>query len=327
MTANSPGIALDSFLTRDPSTLELLARLEKTASCDVPVLVEGESGTGKELLARLIHRLSSRAGGPLVSLNCGALQDNLLASELFGHERGAFTGATSQKMGLVEAATGGTLFLDEIGDIGWEAQAKLLRFLEHGEVYRLGSKQPLRVDVRVISATNKDLASEVRKGRFREDLYYRINTVTLRVAPLRDRPGDIPLLLSHYTGGSANGPARIRFTEGAVERLLRHPWPGNVRELRNLVERLQVLSEEPLIDETALMQALGQNDLAEPQESPFLLDQIEKRHIYRVLAHFEGNKTRAARALGITVKTLYNKLSRYSRESRTAQGPTPLSKT
>lgn len=316
------------FITQDPATINLLQMIAKIAPTEVTVLVQGESGTGKEVIAKRIHELSRRSGRPLVSINCGAIQETLLLSELFGHEKGAFTGAVSQKKGLVEIANGGTLFLDEIGEMGLEAQAKLLRFLQEGEIYRVGGKAPIKVDVRIVSATNKDLENQVKNAKFREDLYYRINTVTLRISPLRKRPEDVPLLIRRFLTNGNLGHSPVRFVAPrAMELLKRYSWPGNVRELQNTVERFKILVESDTITENDI----PFNVKNPPHEteyfdgsSSFLLDQVERRHILRVLAHFKGNKTKAANAMGITVKTLYNKLAQYDHERR-QEAPSPQS--
>lgn len=305
------------FITQDAGMMSLLQMVAKIAPTEVTALIQGESGTGKEVIAKKIHELSRRANNPLVSINCGAIQETLLLSELFGHEKGAFTGAVNQKKGLVELADGGTMFLDEIGEMGMEAQAKLLRFLQEGEIYRVGGKAPIRVSVRIISATNKELETQVKNGKFREDLYYRINTVTLRISPLRKRPDDVPLLIEKFLKAGPHGVAKS-VSPKAMDLLKRYSWPGNVRELQNTVERFKILVESEVV---------GENDIPFNVKNPsanegdyfdgsgsFLLEQVEKRHILRVLAYFKGNKTKAANAMGITVKTLYNKLAQYERE-------------
>ena len=300
--------------------LNVLQMTGKVAPTEVAVLIQGESGTGKELIAKRIHELSRRSSRQLVSLNCGAIQETLLLSELFGHEKGAFTGALYQKKGLVEVANGGTLFLDEIGEMGLEAQAKLLRFLQEGEIYRVGGKAPIRLDVRIVSATNKDLEEQIKKGKFREDLFYRINTVTLRISPLRKRPLDIPLLVNRFLKVRDGNGTVTSITPAALETLKKYPWPGNVRELQNTMARFKILVDSEVI---------ADNDIPFNIKSPntemdyfdgsatFLLDQIEKLHILKVLTYFNGNKTKAANAMGITVKTLYNKLARYEAAQQT----------
>jgi transcriptional regulator with PAS, ATPase and Fis domain len=304
------------FISTDPYVLSVLRMAEKVASTDVAVLIQGESGTGKEVLARRIHQLSKRADKPMVCLNCGAIQETLLLSELFGHEKGAFTGAVAQKVGLVELANGGTLFLDEIGELGTEAQTKLLRFLQEGEAYRIGGKTPIQVNVRVVSATNRDIPARIREGKFREDLFYRINTVSLQITPLRQRPVDIPALAESFLRSGTQTNVK-RFSTEALALMKTHRWPGNVRELQNVVERFKILGETETIgpEDVRKQLRLGHRELLIPEvDDTFELSMIEKRHILRVLSHFEGNKTKAANAMGITVKTLYNKLARYQQE-------------
>lgn len=308
----------ESFVTQDIPTLNLLQMADRIAATNVSVLIQGESGTGKELIAKRIHELSFRVNKPIVCINCGAIQETLLLSELFGHEKGAFTGALFQKKGLVEFAHGGTLFLDEIGEMGMEAQAKLLRFLQEGEIYRVGGKAAINVDVRVISATNKDLEVQVKNGKFREDLFYRINTVSLRIAPLRKRADDIPLLVDRFMHDAKLSYSSVRAVSAkAMEILKRYHWPGNVRELQNTVERFKILVESEIVTENDIPFNIKnpgrETDYFEGSAS-FLLNQVEKRHILKVLEHFNGNKTKAANAMGITVKTLYNKLAQYDRE-------------
>lgn len=300
------------FWTCDPATLAVLATADRVAAADVPVLIFGESGTGKELVARRIHRKSKRANKPIVSLNCGALQETLLLSELFGHEKGAFTGATNPRRGLVEEANGGTLFLDEIGEMGPEAQSKLLRFLQEGEFFRVGGRQPIRVDVRVVAATNRDLEERIRAGAFRQDLLYRINTVVLRVPALRERGQDVAMLLEKFLGREVQGRKRpLMLAPSALEYLARYRWPGNVRELENLAQRLAVLVEGERATEVDLPENVLANASGDDGAPSLRLDDVERRHILKVLAMYRGNKTRAAEALGVTVKTLYNKLERY----------------
>lgn len=304
------------FITQDPAMQNLLQMAAKIAPSEVTALIQGESGTGKEVIAKRIHQLSKRREKPLVCINCGAIQDTLLLSELFGHEKGSFTGASQQKRGLVELADSGTLFLDEIGEMGMEAQAKLLRFLQEGEILRVGGKSPIKVNVRVISATNKDLEEQVKKGGFREDLYYRINTVTLRISPLRKRPNDVPLLVEKFLHSGTRSHVKS-ISPNAMENLRSYRWPGNVRELQNLVERFKILAESDTVTENDIPFTVKNPETESDyfdSSSSFLLSQIEKRHILRVLNHFGGNKTKAAGAMGITVKTLYNKLALYERE-------------
>lgn len=318
------------FLTQDPAMLDLLQMIGRIAPTEVTVLIQGESGTGKEVIAKTIHEQSRRVGKPLVSINCGAIQETLLLSELFGHEKGAFTGAVSQKKGLVEIAENGTLFLDEIGEMGLEAQTKLLRFLQEGEIYRVGGKAPIKVNVRILSATNKDLETAVKAGKFREDLYYRINTVALRISPLRKRPSDVPLLIEHFLKDNRSGVSLVKaVSPKAIEVLKKYHWPGNVRELQNTVERFKILCDSETITENDIPFNLKSPILNSETDyfdepSSFLLEQVEKRHILRVLNYFKGNKTKAAEAMGITVKTLYNKLSQYEKERAMEHEPSHL---
>ena len=300
-----------------PCMRELRALLDRVAAADSPVLVHGETGTGKELVARAVHARSPRARGPFVAINCGALSEGLLESEIFGHERGAFTGALRAREGLVEVARGGTLFLDEIGEMDPALQVKLLRVLQDGEVRRVGSNRAHRVDVRFVAATNRDLAAAVKEGRFREDLYYRIRVLPVSVPPLRERPGDIPALaaafLARMRTGRA-GPAEI--TPRAMAALQAYPWPGNVRELRNIVERMAVLAppgpvDLPSVPPEVRGTAVGEGPPGEGYAPDLALEEVERRHILRVLDANGGNKTRAAEVLGITVRTLYNRLDAY----------------
>ena len=299
----------------------LLSMIDKIAPTRVAVLIQGESGTGKELVAHRIHQRSDRADKPFVTINCGTLQESLLESELFGHEKGSFTGAIAQKIGLAETADGGTLFLDEIGEISLAIQAKLLRFIQEGEIYRVGGKTPVKVDVRVISATNKDLEQEVSKGSFREDLFYRLNTITLRVPPLRKRPEDIPLLINYFLENSKfGGNQPMTLDPRALEALQSYNWPGNVRELQNTVERLKILTEGSVIRFEDLpfnvrmakrIQEGGGGGVIAQSAKHMTLEELEKNHILQMLSYQQGNKTKTAKVLGITIKTLYNKLHRY----------------
>jgi DNA-binding NtrC family response regulator len=302
---------LPHVVGESPSFRDVLSMIARVAASDSPVLIHGESGTGKELVARTIHLRSRRASHPFVSVNCGALPDTLLETELFGHRRGAFSGAITSRVGLFEAADGGTLFLDEIGEMSPAMQVRLLRALDSGEVRRVGEERAFHVDVRVVAATAKDLAAEAAAGRFRWDLYYRVSTVVVEVPPLRQRPSDIPLLIEHFARSLARSGRALRFSEAAVERLVSYPWPGNVRELRNLIERLTILHEgedvrlEDLPGELAHPLRAG----AEPADPAMLsLHEIERRHVERVLQATGWNKARAARILEVDVKTLNKKI-------------------
>lgn len=306
---------------RSPAMLDVYKLVARVAASMSTVLVVGESGTGKELVARAIHSHSPRAQGPFVAVNCTALTESLLESELFGHARGAFTGAVASKRGLFEEAQGGTLFLDEIGDINGKMQAQLLRVLQEGEIRRVGGSEPIRVDVRVVAATNRDLEDEVQKGRFREDLYFRINVVTIRLPPLRERPEDIPLLVDHFLSKYAQREGRPEsgITDDAMELLRRHEWSGNVRELENVVERALALSKSGIIlpsDLPAEIHAresrpagLSGGSLVEDRPT---LAELEQRYINLVLQQEGGNKKRAAEILGIDRRTLYRTLERGS---------------
>jgi two-component system response regulator HydG len=310
------------MIGQSPAISSLLSMVDKIAPTRVSVLIQGESGTGKELVAQRIHRQSERAEKPFVTINCGALQESLLESELFGHEKGSFTGAVAQKIGLAETADGGTLFLDEIGEMSLNIQSKFLRFLQEGEMYRIGGKQPVRVDVRVLSATNRDLETEVKNGRFREDLFYRLNTITLRVPPLRKRPEDIPLLVRFFLDHSRYGSVRTLAVESkAMEAMKHYAWPGNIRELQNTIEQLKILVEgheirlEDLPFNIRMSQSANSSSTTSASAGQhaiaMTLDDLEKNHILQMLSYQHGNKTKTAKVLGITIKTLYNKLHRY----------------
>ncbi len=292
-----------------PEIREVLSIIDRVAGSDSPVLIHGESGTGKELVARTIHLKSARAGRPFVSVNCGALPDTLLETELFGHRRGAFSGAVSSRVGLFEAADGGTLFLDEIGEMSAAMQVRLLRVLDSGEVRRVGEERSFNVDVRIVTATAKDLAREAGEGRFRWDLYYRVSTIVVPVPPLRRRRDDIPLLIRHFTASRSGRPA-LRFSPAAMDRLMRYDWPGNIRELRNLIERLQILHEGAEVQASDLPAELGVvRPPAEPADAPLVpLQEMERRHVERVLSATGWNKAQAARVLEIDIKTLNKKI-------------------
>jgi transcriptional regulator with PAS, ATPase and Fis domain len=295
---------------------QLMKMIDRVAPSQATVLVMGESGTGKELIARAIHDRSNRKNRPFVAINCGALRETLLESELFGHEKGSFTGAYTRKIGLAEAANGGTLFLDEIGELSQGIQAKLLRFIQEGEIFRVGGKDPIKVDIRLISATNRELDVEVTKGNFREDLYYRINTISLHAPPLRRRKDDIQMLVEYFLArGSSRFLNRGRaMSEDAMKILLKYDWPGNIRELQNACERLQILSDGHTIMPGDLPEGIvnpEQKIVVDDYDASITLYELEKRYILKALNYFEGNKTQAANALGITIKTLYNKLHEY----------------
>jgi transcriptional regulator with GAF, ATPase, and Fis domain len=305
------------IIGKSPAIHSILAMVDKIAPTTATVLIQGESGTGKELIARRLHFKSERATRPYVTVNCGALQESLLESELFGHEKGSFTGAIAQKMGLCETADGGTLFLDEIGEMSLGIQSKLLRFLQEGEFYRIGGKRPIKVDVRVVSATNRDLEREVKENRFREDLFYRLNTITLRMPPLRKRKEDLPILMEFFLktsrfGGSDRQIKRI--DPRVLDVLANYDWPGNIRELQNTIERMKILAEnnEIKLDDIPVSIRVPKNRTETADFNMDMpLEEVEKSHILRTLTYNHGNKTKAAQSLGITIKTLYNKLHRY----------------
>jgi DNA-binding NtrC family response regulator len=295
--------------------LDVVRLAETVAPTDSTVLITGESGTGKEVLARYIHRLSERAEGPFISINCGALPESLLESELFGHVKGAFTGAVKDKDGLLVAARGGTFFLDEIGEMSPALQVKLLRTLQEREVVPVGATSPLETDVRVIAATNRDLEHEMRRGTFRSDLYYRLNVISLHIPPLRDRADDIPLLVDHFLARFGDDGETRTIDDETRDRLARYDWPGNVRELENALERAAVLAgKKPIaLDHlpARVVDPPPQSFVADrPADNP-TLEAIERAYVLWVLQAEGGNKARAAEVLGIDPSTLYRKLNRY----------------
>ncbi len=303
------------------SWLEVLRLVETVAPTDSTVLIQGESGTGKEVIARYIHELSARTEGPFLSINCGALPESLLESELFGHVKGSFTGAIRDKVGLFGAATKGTFFLDEIGETTPATQVKLLRALQHREVIPVGSTDAVPVDTRVVAATNRDLDEEIRSGNFRSDLYYRLNVISLHLPPLRQRRDDIPVLAEHFLqriAASRNEPPK-HITQEAADALLEYAWPGNVRELENALERSVILTPDDRITPSTLPERVTQRR-AEPLVSTRTppnptLEAVERAYIMWVLQSESGNKSRAAEVLGIDPSTLYRKLSRYGVEA------------
>jgi len=297
-------------------------RLRKAAATDCTVLVCGETGTGKELAARALHENSGRARGPFVAVNCAALTEPLLESELLGHERGAFTGALERRAGYFELADGGTIFLDEIAEMGPSFQAKYLRLIQDGVVRRLGSKSEVKVDVRLVAATNKDPLRAIKAGEFREDLYYRLNVFTIAVPPLRDRREDLPLLVDAFIAEfAAKYDRRVRAAdEAALRALNRHAWPGNVRELRNCVERAVVACDGELLTAAQLpfrAPAPAPSERSDAVTLPLgtTVDRAERELILKTLESVGNNKTRAAEVLGISIKTLHNKLTRYQRDA------------
>ena len=308
----------DEILGNSPNLERVLETVRLVAPSKATVLIEGETGTGKELIAQAIHQNSDRSRRPFVAVHCAALAANLLESELFGHEKGAFTGATERRMGRFEAADSGTLFLDEIGEIEPATQIKLLRFLETRSFERLGSVKPVNVDVRLVCATNRDLSAMVRKGEFREDLLYRINVVTVELPPLRERGDDIPLLLSHYVAefSRENALPPVTFSPEALEVLRNYGWPGNIRELRNFCENTVILKRGSRVTEYDLDgKFFGEQTVPTTgttlSANPLSVEENEKRLLRNALAQTRGNKTKAAHLLGMSRRTLHRKLAQW----------------
>jgi two-component system response regulator AtoC len=296
----------DGIVTDDPAMRDLMATVERVAPSDLPVLIQGESGTGKELIARLVHRMSARNVHPFVAINCGAVPESLLESELFGHEKGSFSGALSRKPGLFEVADKGVLFLDEVGEITPAVQVKLLRAIETKEFFRVGGTRPVRTDVRIVSATNKNVKQEMQEGKFREDLYYRLNGVTVKLPPLRERKADVALLARHFLDRYS---PKKKFTLRAIESLQTYAWPGNVRELQMVIQRAAILTASDTLDAGDLpLDVRDTNWKAAAVKTGLSLADMEKEYIETVLRENEGHRGKTARALGIDPKTLYNKL-------------------
>ncbi len=300
------------MIGRSPSMVEVYKTIARVAPAEATVLIRGESGTGKELVARTIHENSPRADCPFKPVNCAAIPANLLESELFGHTRGAFTGAVSSSEGILPSAKGGTVLLDEIGDMPLALQAKILRAIELREVKPVGSPHPLTIDVRILAATNQDLLQLVKEGTFREDLYYRINVVSIQLPPLRERVEDIPALTEHFARiyAARNGKPTPAIPPETMKILSHYPWPGNVRELEHAIERGIALAAGPVLQPEDLPL-----ETREPSEMPLMtLEELERRHLVRVLRATRGNRQEAAAILGIDRKTLYRKLLRYGIE-------------
>ncbi|PYN34103.1 MAG: DNA-binding response regulator [Candidatus Rokuibacteriota bacterium] len=316
--------AKGQMIGASPAFRRMLTLIEQIADSSATILIQGESGAGKELVARTIHERSGRRAGPFVAVNCAALPETLLESELFGYEKGAFTGAAGRKEGRFELANGGTLFLDEVADLSLVTQPKILRVLQEGEFERLGGTRTLQVDVRIVTATNQDLAEMVKEKRFREDLYYRLNVITVRVPPLRERHEDIRVLAQHYLRvySAKNGRKLDGFSNEALERLESYAWPGNVRELENLIERTVLLARKDRIDAEDLPEEVA--GVKRPPRDAILelvgtpLAEIEQRLLDETLRITGGNKTQAAKLLGIDVRTVARKLER--REDDQAEG-------
>jgi DNA-binding NtrC family response regulator len=298
-----------------PAVRAVVGMIRKVAPTDATVLVRGPSGSGKELVARALHGNSPRKDKLLVTVNCATLQETLLESELFGHERGAFTGADRAKPGLFEVAEGGTLFIDEVAEMPAGMQAKLLRVLESGHYRRVGGTQEHHADVRIVAATNKPLEEEQKAGRFREDLYYRLNVISIHLPPVRDRREDIPLLVEHMLHTRQVGKTPYGVSPEAMALLMNYDWPGNVRELANVLERAQILAEGLLITQDDLPDNLNTGPAgARPEAAPagpFDLEALERRHVREVLASMKGNKLQAAKALGVSRRALYRLIDKY----------------
>ncbi len=302
------------IIGRSNALQDVIRMAGRVAPTDSTVLIQGGSGTGKELLAHFIYKNSSRKEKQFVIVNCASIPDTLIESELFGHEKGAFTDAHQQKQGLVEIANGGTLFLDEVGDVSTIIQPKLLRFIQSGEFRRVGGNSTLRADVRIISATNKDLREEVGAGRFREDLLYRLNVITLTIPPLRDRKEDIPDIVQFFLQAKMRSKSKKTISAEAMSMLERYDWPGNIRELENVIERAAILSRGPVIEPADL--SIGPVQPSKDQQSEIVgssipLEQVQRLHIEGVLKSLGWNKTNAAKILDISLKTLYTKIQQY----------------
>ncbi len=325
-----------AMVVRDPAMQATIRRAEQVAGSEASVLITGESGTGKEVLARHIHRRSRRAAGPFVALNCAAIPENLLESELFGHEKGAFSGALARRVGKFEAADGGTLLLDEISEMDVRLQAKLLRVLQEREIDRLGGSAPVKVNVRILATTNRDLPTEVARGTFREDLYFRLNVVTVRIPSLRERPADIAALAEHFARRYAdvNGLPPRPLSDAAHRRLATHAWRGNVRELENTIHRAVLLAEGDIIEADAIEVGPPAAQAeptrpggAEPRERGIAglvgrrMDDVERDLILETLGHTLGNRTHAATILGISIRALRNKLRDYAAQGAPVPPP------
>ncbi|MGQ0503698.1 MAG: sigma-54-dependent transcriptional regulator [Myxococcaceae bacterium] len=299
-----------SLVGRSPALLEVYKQVARAASTHVPVLITGETGTGKEQVARSLHQRSERSQAPFIPVDCGAISESLMESELFGHAKGAFTGASGARRGLFEEAHGGTLFLDEIGDVGPKIQAQLLRALQEGEIRRVGESTAVQVDVRIVTATNKDLKQLVTDGKFREDLLYRLDVVHLHLPPLRERREDIPALVEHFASLHARGGVRPVVTEEAMGRLVQYDWPGNVRQLENIVARALALNVTGVVGPQDFPEPIGDapKKLAGLAGDLPSLAELSRRYAAHVLQHCSGNKSEAARLLEVDRKTLYKLL-------------------
>lgn len=309
--------SFNGIIGRSECMQDIYWKIELVAQNGVTVLITGESGTGKELVARAIHNLSNRSSGPFFAINLGALSNELVASELFGHERGAFTGATELSEGVFESAEGGTLFLDEVSSLDTKSQVSLLRVLENREYRRVGGKRMLKTDARIIAATNKNLLNVVKKGSFRKDLYYRLEVFTLNMPPLRERWEDIPLLVTHFISqfNKELGKGVRGISKEALEYLLQYKWPGNVRELKNSIKRAMILSNGDVITPEDLHERILMNEVKEKHDAWEIglpLREVEKRYIEQTLRWSQGNKMKTARMLRISRRALYNKIEAYN---------------
>jgi len=313
----------DKIIGRSLPMLQVFEAIKKVAKSEANILIVGETGTGKELIARSLHVNSRRTSKPFIPVDCASLPENLLESELFGHEKGAFTGAQATRPGLFEFASGGTIFLDEVGDIGMNLQAKLLRVLQEREVRRVGSNRTIEVDVRVISATNRDLAQAVAKGEFREDLYYRLNVISVPLPPLRDRKGDIPLIAHHYIGkyAASSGKEVKGIVPEAMRLLEEYRWPGNVRELQNVIERAVVLAEHELLrpedlpehihTRAGIVSPIPPRDLPLKRAKEEWAASFEREYLVQLLKRHDGNISQAAKSAGVDRKTVHRLLKKY----------------
>lgn len=310
-----------TILTLDPNMRKVLKVAENIAHSKASVLITGESGTGKELLARYVHSKSPRATKRIVAINCAAVPEGLLESELFGHEKGAFTGAHQSKPGKFELAHQSTLLLDEMGELPLLLQSKLLRALQEGEIERVGGREPIKVDVRIIATTNKDLKKLVQEGLFREDLYYRLNVIPVHIPPLRARPKDLILLAKHFVEVACinNGIQAKELSQEAVNHLLMSQWPGNIRELQNVIERTVLLSQNSIINENDLNIQIENKNMDVPFTPGMTLGDAEKFLILKTLEFTSQNRTQAAKILGISIRTLRNKLSEYRKDGEHEQ--------
>ncbi len=307
--AHSP---ISGIVTRDPGLVRVCRSIEKVAPSDATVILLGESGTGKEILARTLHQASTRQGKRFMAINCAAIPETLLESELFGYEKGAYTGAAKQTLGKIELADGGTFFLDEVGDLPMALQAKLLRFLQERVIERIGGRKEIPVDVRIVCATHQNLKKLIEEGRFREDLYYRLSEIVITIPPLRDRAGDAALLAHHFRNKFSNQERRssLNFSQEALAAIESHPWPGNVREMENCIKRAVIMADGPLISADDLgLQA--STPLAEPINLRQIRDKAECDALMKALARVDGNVVKAAELLGVSRPTIYDLMNRY----------------